>query len=380
MKILATIQRIPGGLMVVPLLAGAVLNTFDQAHFAWVQEALRWLGAKPTDKGFYELLQIGGFATELAKKSALPLIALFLFIVGSQMDVRIGARALKKGVTLTLGKFALGVGIGWAIATWLDPVAGLWGLTAVAIIAGMTNENGGMYAALTNQFGNRSDAGGLAVLSINDGPFLTMVGLGLLGFNFPLVVFLGVLLPIALGMLLGNLDGDLRRFLAPGETLLIPFFAFALGAGMDFRVFLDPAVVSSGLLLGLATVVLVSAVGIVTLRLVGERNTIAAVAGASVAGNAILTPEVVAKAAKDAAALPGATADAAAKAAWLADSVPAAKAQLAFAVMLTAALCPLACMAWARWQRRRGIDPTAESGEGPAAPVTAAGPVAGSAA
>src|SRR5882757_6561252 len=109
MKLKAAIERIPGGLMLVPLLLGATLNTLDQAHVSWIESALQALGAAPAKSGHYELLRIGAvaaegvpsFAESLFKTGALTLIALFLFCVGSQMTVKIGARALGKGALLT---------------------------------------------------------------------------------------------------------------------------------------------------------------------------------------------------------------------------------------------------------------------------------------
>jgi len=363
MPILAAIKRVPGGLMVVPLMLGAALNTLDQAHLGWIQALLKWLGQQPLRRNgvdVYEFFQIGGFFSALFKTSAMPLIALFLFVVGSQMNLRIGGRALKKGVILTSSKFALGVGIG-ALLGLHDPGASVLGLSAVAIIAGMTNENGGMYAALTGQFGNKSDSGALAVLSINDGPFLTLLGLGLLGLSFPAVVFIGVLVPILLGMLLGNLDRAIRDFLAPAESILIPFFAFSLGAGMDFGDFLKPVALAGGLILGIATVVLVPLIGALALRLCGERSTLSAVCGGSVAGNAVQTPAAVAAAA----VLAGRSSPEVftpAVVQGFQDGVNLANAQLTVAVLTTAVLCPLATAWFARWQLSRGIDGRREPG------------------
>lgn len=362
MRLLSAVTRIPGGLMVVPLLAGALLNTIDQRHFAPVQWVLAKLGAPPIPQPgggapVYEFLRLGGFSQLLLKDSAGVLIALFLLIVGSQMDLRLGARALKKGVVLTASKFALGIGLGWLLGWATDPWNGLLGLSCVAIIAGLTNENGGMYAALSSQLGRRSDTGALAILSINDGPFLTMVALGLLGESFPVVAFISVLLPITLGMLLGNLDPAIRALCAPGERLLIPFFAFSLGAGMDIAHFGDLRLLAGGLALGVATAVAVPLVGVVALRLVGERRTIAAWCGGSVAGNAVATPKAIAIAA---ATVPDVPPE---RIAALEGLVPAAQAQLSIAVLTTAALCPLLAAWWARREARLHPEPAEEDPE-----------------
>ncbi len=103
----------------------------------------------------------------------------------------------------------------------------------------MTNSNSGMYAALTSAYGNRSDIGGLSILAINDGPLLTLISLGFIGTTFPVISFISVLLPLGIGMLLGNLDPKISEFLRPGETILIPFFAFSLGAGMNLAEFFN---------------------------------------------------------------------------------------------------------------------------------------------
>jgi len=359
MRLKAAIERIPGGLMIVPLLLGAALNTLDQAHLPGAEAALHALGAAPGRSGHYELLRLGAVAAEgvpsfsesLFKTGALTLIALFLFCVGSQMTVRIGARALGKGALLTGAKFLAGAAVGLAAGRLGDPFHGFLGLSTLAIVAAMTNGNGGLFAALTGQYGNRSDVGALSVLSLNDGPFLTMIALGLMGERFPVVVFLGVLLPLALGMLLGNLDGDLREFLRPGEKLLVPFFAFALGANMNLAVFAQWRFLLGGLALGLLTLVISGAAMWLALALGGFRSRLAAFAEASTAGNATATPAAIAAAAA-AAGSPHAAA--------YRELVAPATAQISIAVILTALLCPLAVTLADRWQRTRGVEARVE--------------------
>lgn len=173
---------------------------------------------------------------------------------------------------LTASKYFTGVIIGflWGKLSG-DMMNGFLGLSAMTIIAAMTNGNGGMYAALTSQYGNRSDVGAVAVLSLNDGPFFTLMALGMMGANFPFIAFIAVLLPIGIGMLLGNLDPEMRDFLKPGELLPVPFFAFSLGAGMDFATFLKIEVLLGGLALGFMTTVLTGSTGILVFKLFREK-------------------------------------------------------------------------------------------------------------
>lgn len=71
---------------------------------------------------------------------------------------------------------------------------------------------------------------------------------------FPLPSFIGTILPLILGMLLGNLDRSMRQFLAPAVPILIPFFAFALGSTMNFVTVWKAGLL--GVLMGVAVVVI----------------------------------------------------------------------------------------------------------------------------
>ncbi|CEI82550.1 2-keto-3-deoxygluconate permease [Oceanobacillus oncorhynchi subsp. incaldanensis] len=357
MRIKDTIEKVPGGLMVVPLLLGASLNTIDQMHIPAVMRVLEFLGAPQTEEGYYEFLRIGGFSQELFKDSALVLIALFLFCVGSQMNLKVGGKALKKGILITGSKYGAGLAVGMAFGFFFDPMSGLFGLSTLALIAGMTNSNSGMYAALTGKFGNRSDVGGLSILAINDGPFLTLAALGVLGTAFPMISFIAVLLPIGIGMILGNLDPKIREFLKPGEAVTIPFFAFALGAGMDLANFFNPSVLTGGLTLAFLTFFCSAGAGILVFKLFREKSFIAPISEASTAGNAAATPAAVAAAASVAV---GAGAMTQAEFEAIQSIVPMATAQISISTITTSLLCPLGVILIDKYQRKKGIDGTKE--------------------
>lgn len=312
MKILATVKRIPGGLMVVPLILGALVNTFCG--------------------GIWKTFD-GTFTTYLWKSGAMPLLSAFIFCNATTIDFRKAGVAVYKGVLLTLVKVGLGTAVG-LLCGKLFGEAGFLGLSTLAIVAALVNSNGGLYAALAGEYGDATDVGAVSILSINDGPFFTMLALGAAGAaNIPFSVLLGCIIPVIVGCILGNLDEDIRRFCAPGATLLIPFFAFPLGAGLNILNLVKAG--ASGILLGLGCLVITGLGGFIVYRILRIRNPEVGAAIGTTAGNAAATPLAVA--AVDSSLLAVAE---------------TATAQITAAIIVTAIGCPLLVSLLHRIQRR----------------------------
>ena len=229
-RILGTMKKFPAGVMVIPLLLGCLVNTF-----------------------FPDILTIGGFTTGLFKGGIQTLIGLFLFCSGATIDVKMAGRTIYVGVVLTVLKFFIGFGLGLLLNAMFGE-AGLLGLSSLAVIGAVTNSNGVMYATLASEYGEESDVGATSILALNDGPFFTMIALGAAGMGtFPAKDMIACMVPMILGFIVGNLDHEWRKILAPGMVLLPPFNGFTLGAGMNL--FNIAAAGASGIVLGLLTLV-----------------------------------------------------------------------------------------------------------------------------
>jgi len=121
-----------------------------------------------------------------------------------------------------------------------------------------------------------------------------MVTLGAAGLSaFPWQTLVGAILPLLVGAILGNLDREMRVWLSGATAVLIPFFAFALGASIDLRAVWKAGLL--GLLLGVAVFVVTGAVLIVADKLTGGTG-VAGISAASTAGNAAAVPTIVASA------------------------------------------------------------------------------------
>lgn len=263
-----TLDRIPGGMMVVPLFLGVLVNTF-----------------------FPEVLEIGGFTTALfGPKASSTILACFMFLIGSQINFKLAPKALKKGAILITGKFIVGAGIGILVGKIFGP-SGVLGLSPLAILAALTNCNGGLYASLASQYGDETDVGAYALLSLKDGPFFTLVALGASGLaQIPIMSLVAVMIPIVIGMILGNLDSDMRAFLGSSKLLLIPFFSFPLGTGMNLETIITAG--GPGILLGV--IASLTGIGAYMLLKLFKEEPIIGLATGSTAGNAVATPAAVA--------------------------------------------------------------------------------------
>ena len=122
--IMRFLKKIPAGMMVVPMLLGAIINTF-----------------------LPEVTNIGSFTTAVfTSAGANTAIGIQLFCLGTTLRVRDMGGVVKRGGVLLISKFVIGAAIGIVVGKVFGPT-GVLGLSSLAIISAVTNSNGSIYLA-----------------------------------------------------------------------------------------------------------------------------------------------------------------------------------------------------------------------------------------
>ncbi|WP_163933313.1 2-keto-3-deoxygluconate transporter [Paraferrimonas sp. SM1919] len=274
MKIKAFLERVPGGMMLIPLFIGAVINTFA-----------------PDAAGYF-----GGFTNGIMK-GIVPILAVWFFCIGASINLSSTGVVLKKSGVLVITKLATA----WLVAVlatyWMPGgsiEAGFFaGLSVLALVSAMDMTNGGLYASLMTQYGTKEESGAFVLMSLESGPLMTMLILGAAGVaTFEIHHLIGAILPFLAGFILGNLDHDLRAFFSKATGVMIPFVGFALGNFIDLTVLADTGVL--GVLLGLSVIVITGIPLIYADKWIGGGNGTAGLAASSTAGAAIGNPVAIA--------------------------------------------------------------------------------------
>ncbi|HFT6953373.1 TPA: 2-keto-3-deoxygluconate permease [Klebsiella aerogenes] len=301
-NILDKMNKVPGGLIIIPLLAAILINTFVP-----------------------QVLAIGGPTTALFKVGSSAMMGIFLLICGTSINIRQAGLPLYKGVVLLFLKCLAGALAVWAAGAMFGP-AGFLGISTLALIACLTSSNSSLYIALCSNYGDASDAGAISVFCIKDGPFVTMVVLGVSGLaNIPFAALLSMLIPLLIGMLWGNLDERFKQLCAASQPLVIIIMSFAIGANSSIDTVFTAGL--SGILLGVISAI----TGIIFYFLYNlflKKKTALGAALGTTAASSALTPALVAQADPS-----------------LAMYVDAATAQLATASIITMLTAPV-LVAW----------------------------------
>ncbi len=251
-------SSIPGANILVPLLLGCLLNTL-----------------------FPDLFKtLGSFTLGMTQQGASPLVGAFLLIVGTTISFKSAPAAAARGAIIIAVKQIVVVAVSLLILYVFND--NLFGISAMVMLAACTGANNAMYAGLMGTMGNEAERGAVAITTLVVGP----AGQAPIGWSL-----VGAILPIVVGIILGNLFPSFKKMMAPALSAIIVLVFFAMGSTMTFGQLINGGL--PGILLGVICSVVFAIPVIAVDKLTGGTG-VAGAAISSCAGANVATPAAMA--------------------------------------------------------------------------------------
>lgn len=305
-------KRVPAGIIVVPMFLASILNTF-----------------------LPDLLQVGPMTAAISSKEGLnALIDVTLVAVGSQLTFKRLELALRRGFVLFLSKWLTAIVLGFLFFKSFGR-DGFLGISALAFIAAISNQNNSLFIGLISDYGDEYDVASAAITAIISVPIFTFLTLSMLGIaDITPTSILDLSLPLLVGIVLGNIDKNFCEFLAATQMYIMPFLGFAIGAGINIMAIFKGGL--PGLVLSILTVGAAFVISLPADIFINKRPGWAAISTYTAAGNSVIVPALVANLDPS----------------WKAyESL--ASAQLGTVVILTSLLVPFAASLWMKFYKSK---------------------------
>ena len=269
MDILGKVNKVPGGIMVVPMIITAVVNTFIPA-------ALKIGG--PTSGAF-------------SGAGAMATIGMLLFTAGSQTKYSDLGSVCARGGLLVIVRLAVAFTGAWLTLKLFGP-EGVWGASALAITIALASCNPGVYAGLMQSYGDTVDKSAMGILNLIAVPATPLVILGVAdGTGFDYMSAVSSLVPFALGMVLANADEKVRKLFSTATPVILFFLGCCLGASINLKA-LSQAGVANIVLIGLIVCIFLP-IMIAADKLILRRPGYAAVAATCLGGLSVVAPRII---------------------------------------------------------------------------------------
>lgn len=204
-------KKIPGGTLLIPMLVSALINTIH-----------------PT------LFHVGGVTEAFFAGSGLNFIlGAAIFISGCLLKLSTIKHVFQRYFFLLVFRTALCVGLG-ILFFKVFGLEGFLGISLVAFIATLTSINPSLFLAIMEDFGDEVDVSAFGLVSLFATP---VVALFIFGLTQPteldFMPILSMVIPLVLGIIIGNTDHELGKFLVTGMPFVIFMLGWCVGAKIN---------------------------------------------------------------------------------------------------------------------------------------------------
>lgn len=294
-------KKIPGGLLLIPMLISAIVNTFVPGFFP----------------------KFGGLTEAFFTTQGTPyIVALVCFCSANLLDLRSISKVFKKQGTLLLIKIIICIVLSFVFMN-IFGAQGIWGVSAIAFVVAITSLNPSLYLALVSDFGSEMDIAAFGLTVILAVPAFPIFVYSISqGGGIDWIPILSTLIPIILGVIVGNLDKELSKLFSPISGVLMIFMGWSFGSGINIIEALKAG--PQGILLtALFYVTMLPIIYLIEIKAL-KANGISALGMSSIAGMSIAVPGIIALNKPE-----------------LAPFASSAAAQMAFGVVITSIITPI---------------------------------------
>lgn len=264
-------NKIPAGTFLVPMLLSAVFYTIWPNLFSGIGGITNAL--------------LGGNGTGF-------IIGLICFCSGIGINLKTLGKLFKRHGVLLVVKFILTVGFSLLFIA-LFGQGGIFGISALAFVVAMCSMNPALYVSLANDFGDDVDKAAIGLVGLFGIPAVPMFIYAISGQGeIDWLPIISTILPLILGMILGNLDKDFSKIFGTGVTVLLPLLGWNIGQGMNLIEGLQSGFY--GIILVALFYLLMTPIVLVDQKLL-KNDGIAALSMNSVAGVSASFPAIVAQ-------------------------------------------------------------------------------------
>lgn len=208
---LDAIKKVPAGTFLVPMLVSALIYTFAP-----------------------NLFQIGGITEHIFGGAGTNgLIGAICFASGTGIDLKKIGYALKRQGLLLVAKFILCAGASLIFIN-LFGQSGVLGVSALAFTITICSINPAVYLSLMQQYGNKQDTAIYGITGLFSIPAVPMIIYGIAsGGSMEWMPVLSTIIPMIVGIILGNIDPKFADFFMPVLPGLTFLMGWNLGYGMN---------------------------------------------------------------------------------------------------------------------------------------------------
>lgn len=204
-------KKIPGGLLLIPMLISAIFYTFFP--------------------NFFNVGTVSG--TFFTKKGINYILGLICFLSATSLDLKNLKNIIRKQGSILLLKFIISLIFGILFVKFFG-LDGIFGISALAFITCICSLNPALYLALSYDYGDKDDIAAFSLAEILCMP------------AFPILIFsiskssvidwtplISILIPLIFGIIIGNFDREMAEFFYPAINILTPFMGWSFGSGIN---------------------------------------------------------------------------------------------------------------------------------------------------